>query len=59
VVGIPFELSRSSILFDATAPNSPLESALGVFSPRAIKPDMVSKSKVRQTMWRDMFRYRG
>jgi hypothetical protein len=35
---------------DARAPNSPRDSIVGVVKPRAMKPDMVSKSKVRQTM---------
>src|SRR3954447_18648084 len=33
-------------------PNSPRDSAVGVVIPRAMKPDCVSKSNVRQTMWR-------
>ena len=39
---------------DAMAPNSPRDSGVGVVMPRAMKPDWVSKSKVRQTMWRGM-----
>ena len=35
-----------------TRPNSPRESAVGVVMPRAMNPDCVSKSKLRQTMWR-------
>jgi hypothetical protein len=35
---------------DARAPNSPRDSAIGVVMPRAMNPDIVSKSKVRQTM---------
>ena len=35
---------------EARAPNSPRDSAVGVVRPRAMKPDMVSKSNVRQTM---------
>jgi len=35
---------------DAMAPNSPRESEVGVVMPRAIKPDWVSKSKVKQTI---------
>ena len=34
------------------SPNSPRDSGVGVVMPRAMKPDWVSKSKVRQTMWR-------
>ena len=36
------------------APNSPRDSDVGVVMPRAMKPDWVSKSKLRQTMWRGM-----
>ena len=32
-----------------TTPNSPRDMGVGVVSPRAIQPDTVSKSKVRQT----------
>src|SRR5438046_9768992 len=39
---------------EASAPNSPRDSGVGVVMPRAMKPDCVSKSKVRQTMWRGM-----
>jgi hypothetical protein len=35
-----------------TRPNSPRESEVGVVIPRAMNPDCVSKSKVKQTMWR-------
>src|SRR6201747_2349525 len=35
-------------------PNSPRDNGVGVVMPRAMKPDWVSKSKVRQTMWRGM-----
>jgi len=34
------------------APNSPRDRGIGVVRPRAMKADMVSKSNVRQTMWR-------
>ena len=44
---------------DASAPNSPRDSGVGVVMPRAMKPDWVSKSKVRQTMWRGMAVLRG
>ena len=37
-------------------PNSPRDSGVGVVMPRAMKPDWVSKSKVRQTMWRGISR---
>ena len=33
-------------------PELPRESGVGLVMPRAMKPDWVSKSKVRQTMWR-------
>src|ERR1043166_10176209 len=39
---------------EAMAPNSPRDSGGGVAMPRAMKPDWVSKSKVRQTIWRGM-----
>src|SRR3954468_11799972 len=42
---------------DAIAPNSPRDSGVGVVMPRAMKPDWVSKSKVRQTMWRGILKY--
>jgi hypothetical protein len=32
------------------SPNSPRDSGVGLVMPRAMKPDWVSKSKVRQTM---------
>jgi hypothetical protein len=35
-------------------PNSPREIGVGDIMPHAIIPLMVSKSKVRQEMWRDM-----
>jgi protein-tyrosine phosphatase len=37
----------------ATAPNSPRETGVGLVSPRAIIPEDVSKSKLRQTRCRD------
>src|SRR5262249_58518831 len=40
------------------APNSPRDSGVGVVIPCAIKPDWVSKSKVRQTMWRGIALHR-
>src|SRR6185295_1339571 len=39
-----------SIRGTATAPNSPREIGVGLVRPRAMKPDMASKSKVMQTM---------
>ena len=44
---------------DASAPNSPRESGVGVVMPRAMKPDCVSKSNVRQTIWRGTTFSRG
>src|SRR5215467_4983912 len=46
------ECRNSRMRGAARAPNSPRDSAVGVVRPRAMKPDMVSKSKVRQTIWR-------
>src|SRR5262245_26125569 len=50
----PRDARRSRMRRDALAPNSPRERGVGVVMPRAINPDWVSKSKVRQTMWRGM-----
>jgi hypothetical protein len=41
---------KSRMRVEARAPNSPRDKCVGVVRPRAMKPDMVSKSKVRQTM---------
>ena len=49
---IPRVSSKSRMRREAMAPNSPRDSGVGVVMPRAMKPDWVSKSKVRQTMWR-------
>src|SRR5258708_22556381 len=49
---IPRDCRNARMRDDARAPNSPRDRAVGVVRPRAMKPDMVSKSKVRQTMWR-------
>jgi hypothetical protein len=38
----------------ATAPNSPRLIAVGVVSPRDMKPEKASKSKVMQATWRGM-----
>src|SRR5512144_1405349 len=43
---------KSRMRREAMAPNSPRDSGVGVVMPRAMKPDCVSKSKVRQTIWR-------
>jgi hypothetical protein len=48
----PRDCRNARMRVDAPAPNSPRDRAVGVLRPRAMKPDMVSKSKVRQTMWR-------
>ena len=49
---MPRSLRNFRMRPDAIAPNSPRDSGVGVVMPRAMKPDWVSKSKVRQTMWR-------
>src|SRR5258708_1797466 len=49
---IPRDCRNARMRGDARAPNSPRDRAVGVVRPRAMKPDMVSKSKVRQTIWR-------
>ncbi len=49
---MPFALSRARMRCAPTRPNSPRDSGVGVVMPREMKPDWVSKSKVRQTMWR-------
>src|SRR6185295_12470368 len=49
---MPRSLRNFRIRPDAIAPNSPRDSGVGVVMPRAMKPDWVSKSKVRQTMGR-------
>ena len=51
---MPRSLRNFRMRPDAMAPNSPRDSGVGVVMPRAMKPDWVSKSKVRQTMWRGM-----
>ncbi len=48
----PWDLSKVRIRCAPIRPNSPRESAVGLVMPRAMKPDWVSKSKLRQTMWR-------
>src|SRR5690242_21900412 len=49
----PRDLRNARMRRAPTSPNSPRESAVGVVMPRAMRPDWVSKSKVRHTMWRD------
>src|SRR5690242_14091176 len=55
----PRDLRNARIRRAPTSPNSPRESAVRVVMPRAMKPDWVSKSKVRQTMWRGTAGPRG
>ena len=50
VEAMPRDCRNARMREDARAPNSPRDSGVGVTRPRAMKPDMVSKSKVRQTM---------
>ena len=50
VVAMPRDLRNARMRREASAPNSPRDSGVGVVMPRAMKPDWVSKSKVRQTM---------
>src|SRR5262249_37641798 len=52
VARMPWDLSKARIRRAPIRPNSPRESAVGLVMPRAMKPDCVSKSKLRQTMWR-------
>ena len=47
---MPRDFRKSRIRPEAMAPNSPRDSGVGVVRPRAMKPDWVSKSKLRQTM---------
>ena len=49
---MPLGFSSRRIRRAPMSPNSPRDSGVGVVMPRAMKPDWVSKSKVRQTMWR-------
>ena len=51
---MPRAFSKLRMRPEAMAPNSPRDSGVGVTMSRAMKPDWVSKSKVRQTMWRGM-----
>ena len=55
VARIPEDFSKARMRRAPTRPNSPRESGVGVVMPRAMKPDWVSKSKVRHTMWRGTF----
>src|SRR5215471_16882722 len=49
VLAISCARSRSSSRSVATMPKSPREIIVGVVNPRAIKPEVLSRSKVRQT----------
>src|SRR3954465_6084438 len=49
VVFTEFFFSKARIRSLATTPNSPREIAVGVVMPRAMNPDIASKSKARQT----------
>jgi hypothetical protein len=52
VARMPCALSKARMRCAPMTPNSPRESAGGLVIPRAMNPDCVSKSKVKQTMWR-------
>src|SRR5690348_9424315 len=52
VDGISKRLSSANRRSAPTTPNSPREIGVGEVSPREMKPDKASKSKVRQTMCR-------
>src|SRR6266487_3088904 len=50
VAGMPNFLSSASTRAAPITPNSPRETGVGVVMPRAIQPEIASKSKVMQTM---------
>src|SRR5712691_10189118 len=50
VAGMPRFLSRASTRAAPITPNSPRDTGVGVVMPRAIQPDIASKSKLMQTM---------
>src|SRR5262245_31747514 len=52
VDGMPRDLRKSRMRREASVPNSPRESGVGVVMPRAMKPEWVSKSRLKQTIWR-------
>ena len=58
VARIPRAFNNARMRSAPIRPNSPRDSGVGVVMPRAMKPDWVSKSKVRQTMWRGTARLR-
>src|SRR5215467_6990576 len=55
----PYVFSKARMRCAPIRPNSPRDSGVGVVMPRAMKPDWVSKSKVRQTMWRGIGTFRA
>src|SRR5712691_542918 len=50
VAGMPRFLSSARMRAAPITPNSPRDTGVGVVMPRAIQPDMASKSNVMQTM---------
>src|SRR2546426_11775448 len=50
VAGMPRFLSRARMRAAPIAPNSPRDTGVGVVMPRAIQPDIASKSKLMQTI---------
>src|SRR5712691_10460874 len=50
VAGMPCFLSSARTRAAPITPNSPRDTGVGVVMPRAIQPDIASKSKVMQTM---------
>ena len=59
VLARPCDLRSARMRRAPVRPNSPRESGVGLVMPRAMKPDWVSKSNVRQTMWRGTVFSRG
>src|SRR5437660_6455276 len=51
VEGMPCFLSSARMRAAPITPNSPRDIGVGVVMPRAIQPDIASKSKLMQTMW--------
>src|SRR5712691_565204 len=50
VVGMPCSFSSARMRAAPITPNSPRDTGVGVVMPRAIQPEIASKSKVMQTM---------
>src|SRR2546427_4456269 len=50
VAGMPWSLSSARIRAAPITPNSPRDTGVGVVMPRAIHPEIASKSKLMQTM---------